>query len=73
MYTEAVEKLIASFEKLPGIGHKTAIRLAFYVLESDKSFAEEMANSLVMAKSIGEHCPMSNEEIEDLRIAFNVK
>lgn len=56
MYTEAVEKLIASFEKLPGIGHKTAIRLAFYVLESDKSFAEEMANSLVMAKSKVRFC-----------------
>lgn len=56
MYTEAVEKLIASFEKLPGIGHKTAIRLAFYVLESDKSFAEEMANSLVTAKSKVRFC-----------------
>lgn len=35
--------------------------------------AEFSANSLVMAKSIGKHSPMSDKEIEDLRIAFNVK
>lgn len=35
--------------------------------------AEFSANSLVMATSIGELCPMGDKEIEDLRKAFNVK
>ena len=35
--------------------------------------AEFSANSLVMATSIGALCPMGEEEIEDLRKAFNVK
>ncbi|MFA6863956.1 MAG: class II aldolase/adducin family protein, partial [Dysgonamonadaceae bacterium] len=35
--------------------------------------AEFSANSLVMAKSIGELRPMGDEEIEDLRKAFNVE
>lgn len=35
--------------------------------------AEFSANSLVMATSIGELCPMGDEEIEDLRRVFNVK
>ena len=35
--------------------------------------AEFSANSLVMAGSIGELCPMGDDEIEDLRVAFNVK
>ena len=34
MYSETVNKLINQFEKLPGIGHKTAVRLAFYILAS---------------------------------------
>ena len=33
MYSETVQKLINQFERLPGIGHKTAVRLAFYILE----------------------------------------
>ena len=32
MFPESVNNLITEFEKLPGIGHKTAIRLAFYIL-----------------------------------------
>jgi len=35
--------------------------------------AEFSANSLVMASSIGQLCPMGDAEIEELRIAFNVK
>lgn len=35
--------------------------------------AEFSANSLVMASAIGPLCPISDQEIEDLRIAFNVK
>lgn len=50
MYSETIMKLINQFEKLPGIGHKTAVRLAFYILESKKEVATEMANTLVEAK-----------------------
>lgn len=50
MYSEIINKLIKQFEKLPGIGHKTAVRLAFYILESPKETAEEMSKVLVEAK-----------------------
>lgn len=33
-YSPSIEKLVEAFEKLPSIGHKTAVRLAFYILES---------------------------------------
>lgn len=56
MYSEAVKKLIGEFEKLPGIGHKTAVRLAFYILESDESFAKNMAEALVLAKQKVRFC-----------------
>ena len=32
LYSPSIEKLIESFERLPSIGHKTAARLAFYIL-----------------------------------------
>jgi len=50
MYSDIINKLINQFEKLPGIGHKTAVRLAFYILESPLETAEEMAKILVEAK-----------------------
>ena len=36
LYSPSIERLIESFEKLPSIGHKTAARLAFYILNSQK-------------------------------------
>ena len=56
MYSESVQKLIKEFEKFPGIGHKTAVRLAFYVLEENESFAKEMADAIVEAKSKVRFC-----------------
>jgi len=43
---KAVEKLIESFEKLPGIGPKTAQRLTFYLLHVPQYQLEEFANNL---------------------------
>ncbi len=56
MYSESVQKLIKEFEKFPGIGHKTAVRLAFYVLEEDEKFAKEMAEAIIDAKSKVKFC-----------------
>lgn len=56
MYSNSVNKLINQFEKLPGIGHKSAVRLAFYILESDKNVAKEMAESLIEAKQKVKFC-----------------
>lgn len=56
MYSETVNKLINQFEKLPGIGHKTAVRLAFYILESDEKVSKEFAETLVKAKQNIKFC-----------------
>ena len=49
-YPKPITKLIESFAKLPGIGHKTAERLAFYVIsdmkdEDARSFARALVDS----------------------------
>lgn len=56
MYSNSVIKLINQFERLPGIGHKTAVRLAFFVLESDEKVAKEMSEAIVEAKQKVKFC-----------------
>lgn len=47
---KAIQKLIESFEKLPGIGPKTASRLTFYLLHVPQAQLSEFANALVNLK-----------------------
>ena len=49
-FSPTIEKLIESFEKLPSIGHKTAVRLAFYMLNTNNEEAEEFASNILNAK-----------------------
>ena len=49
-FSPSIEKLIESFERLPSIGHKTAVRLAFYMLNTSNEEAEEFANNILNAK-----------------------
>lgn len=49
-------KLIEQFERLPGIGKKSAQRLAFYVLGLPKERAEEFANAITEARSKITYC-----------------
>jgi recombination protein RecR len=42
----AIDRLITLFSKLPGIGKKSAGRIAYYILDSELSFAELLAKEL---------------------------
>lgn len=55
-YSPSIEKLIESFEKLPSIGHKTAARLAFHILEQAPEQTQEFINSIVNAKKNLKYC-----------------
>ena len=55
-YSPSIEKLIESFEKLPSIGHKTAIRLAFHMLDLNDEDTQEFINSIVNAKANLKYC-----------------
>jgi len=55
-YSPSIEKLIESFEKLPSIGHKTAVRLAFYMLNLDKEQVNEFIFSITNAKKNLKYC-----------------
>jgi recombination protein RecR len=49
-YPEPILKLIENFTRLPGIGPKTASRLAFFVLKMNEDHVLEFAKALVNAK-----------------------
>ncbi len=51
-----LENLVEQFEKMPGIGHKTAQRLAYYVLNLSKTQAEELANAVLDAHTKIHYC-----------------
>lgn len=55
-FTAPVENLIEQFQKLPGIGRKTAQRLAFFVLSLPEAEAEGFANAIVNAKKTVKFC-----------------
>ena len=50
-FAPPVERLIEEFARLPGIGQKTAQRLAFYVLDMPKEDAQRFADAIMQAKN----------------------
>lgn len=67
MYPESIARLIAAFQKLPGIGPKTAQRLALFVLSLPREEVATIARALVEAKDKTRYCKLcgnfSNEEL----------
>ena len=55
-YAEPIARLIDAFETLPGVGHKTAQRLAFYVLTQSEEKALAFAGAIVDAKQKIRYC-----------------
>ena len=55
-YSPSIEKLIENFEKLPSIGHKTASRLAFHVLNQSNEQTQEFIDSIINAKKNLKYC-----------------
>jgi recombination protein RecR len=55
---EALQKLSEQFARLPGIGRKSAMRLAFSILELSDEEAENFANTIIEAKEKVHLCPV---------------
>ena len=56
IYSPSIEKLIESFERLPSIGHKTATRLAFHMLNLGDKDVEEFTSSITSARKNLKFC-----------------
>jgi recombination protein RecR len=64
-YPQPIEKLINALRQLPGIGPKTAQRLAFYILKMPKEDVVRMARSMVEAKEKIISCRICGNLTED--------
>jgi len=61
-YVEPIKRLIEELTRLPGVGEKTASRLAFHILNAPKEYAEALARSLLEVK----------ERVKGCSICFNL-
>ncbi|MFR8405003.1 MAG: recombination mediator RecR, partial [Monoglobus pectinilyticus] len=55
-YAAPLRELIEEFNKLPGIGNKTAQRLAFYVMNLPEEKSAKLANAIINAKKNIRYC-----------------
>lgn len=74
-YAPPVARLIEEFEKLPGIGHKTAQRLAFHVLDLPIEKTEALAEAIRDAKLKTHYCSVCSNltETDPCNICGSVK
>jgi len=61
-YPEPIERLIENLTRLPGIGRKTATRLAFFLLNAKEGYITELSRSLIDIK----------EKIRLCSVCFNI-
>ena len=64
-FPKPIAKLIDEFSRLPGIGAKSAQRLAFYVMNNDESYAIRLAESILEAKRKIRYCSQCFNITED--------
>ena len=65
MYPKSINNLIETFKYFPGIGEKTAERMAFAVLNLDFDQVKNMSDSLIDVKKKICHCKLCNNISED--------
>jgi len=56
MYSGHINKLIEEFSALPGIGHKSAQRLAFHLINMPKDKVDRLAHTILEARSSVRYC-----------------
>ena len=64
-YPAAVQRLIDEFARLPGIGRRSAERLAFFILKSSPTDAMALARSIQEVKETVKHCRVCSNLSDD--------
>src|SRR5438876_9151104 len=65
MLSPAVENLVAQLTRLPGIGSRTAQRLAFHILQTPKQEAQALAEAIQLVKERVRFCRECGNLTED--------
>ncbi len=54
---EPIQNLVTAFERLPGVGPKSASRLAFFLLRAPENISQQLADALIALKQNTAFCP----------------
>lgn len=75
LYTASFSKLIEVFQKMPGVGHKSAVRMAYYILSLSDSEAQEVVSAITQAKDKMHYCSLCQNltETDPCEICSNHK
>jgi recombination protein RecR len=75
VYGEHINRLIEEFHKLPGIGGKSAQRLAFYIIGQKEERAEALANAILAARRGVKYCSVccALTDVDPCAICSNTK
>lgn len=60
-----ISRLIGELSRLPGIGRKTAERLAYYILKEDEQFAQNLAHAILEVKHKVKFCSICGNMTEN--------
>ena len=64
-HTKTLNRLIEELSKMPGIGPKSAQRIAFYILQSSKEEAKALSQAILDLKEKITHCSICNNITEE--------
>jgi len=64
-FPKSMQRLVSSLERLPGVGPKSATRLAFYFMTSPVSFSNELTSAIVELKQKLKFCKICFHITED--------
>ena len=75
MYEGVIGNLIEKLGRMPGVGPKSAQRIAFWILEADREDVSELANSILEAKAKVRFCDtcFNVSEAEQCRICLDTR
>jgi recombination protein RecR len=62
---KGLERLVEALRVLPGVGPRSAQRIAYYLLQRDRDGAEQLARALTEALARVRHCALCNNYTED--------
>lgn len=63
-YPEVFERLVESLKRLPGVGTKSAERMAYQIIDMDLETIQEFSASLLDCKNKLHHCPICGQITE---------
>ena len=65
MYPNSIKNIIDSFKDLPGIGEKTAERLAFSLIDFDKDKLTSFSDAIISVRDNLRYCSICGNITED--------